>query len=78
MKKSIGTTHVTKMQIDMGDSEPISHGPYCIAMKHYGWVISNINKLLDAQVIHNSHFSWSAPIIVVPKGDDRKCLVTDY
>ena len=47
-------------------------------MKQYDWVRSEINKLLDAQVIHNSNFSWSAPIIVVPKGDGGKCLVVDY
>ena len=59
------------MQIDMGDSELLSHGPYCIAMKHHDWVISKINNLLDAQVIHSSHSSWSAPFIVVSKGDGR-------
>ena len=26
----------------------------------------------------NSRSSWSAPIIVVPKGDGGKCLVIDY
>ena len=34
----IGTTDLTKMQIDMGDSEPVSQKPYHIAMKHYDWV----------------------------------------
>ena len=52
---SIGTTHLPKMQIDMDDSEPVSQKPYPIAMKHYDWVRSEINKLLDAQVIHSSH-----------------------
>ena len=32
---SIGTTYLTKMQIDKGDSEPVSQMPYPIAMKHY-------------------------------------------
>ena len=32
---STGTTHLTKMQIDMGDSEPVSQRPYPITMKHY-------------------------------------------
>ena len=45
-------------------------------MKYYDWVRSEINKLLDAQVIHSSHCSWSAPIIVVHKGG--KCLVINY
>ena len=36
-----------------------------------------MNKLLDAQVIHGSHSSWSAPLIVVPKGDGGECLVIE-
>ena len=47
-------------------------------MKHYNWVKEEIDKLLEAGVIRNSHFSWSAPIIVVPKGDGGKHLVIDY
>ena len=45
-----GTTHLNKMHIDTSDSEPISQRPYSIAMKHYDWVRSEVNKLLDAQV----------------------------
>ena len=63
---SIGTTHLTKMQIDTGNSEPVSQRPYAIAMKHYAWVRSEINKLLDAKVIHSIHSSWSEPVTVVP------------
>ena len=37
-----------------------------------------IEKLLAAKVIHTSHSSWSAPIIVVPNGNGGKCLVIDY
>ena len=37
-----------------------------------------IEKLLAAKVIWTSWSSWSAPIIVVPKGDGGKCLVIDY
>ena len=68
---SIDTTNLNKMQIDIGDSEPVSQRPYLIAMKHYDWVKNEINKLLDVQVIHSSHSGWSAPIIVVPKGDSQ-------
>ena len=64
---SIGTTHLTKIQIDIGNSEPFWQRPYPIAMKHYDWVRSEINKLLDVQVIHNNHSNWSAPIIVVQR-----------
>ena len=37
-KTSIGTTHLTKIQIDTGTSESVSHRPYPIAMKHYDCV----------------------------------------
>ena len=47
-------------------------------MKHYNWVKEEIDKLLEAGVIRNSHSSWLAPIIVVPKGDGGKQLVIDY
>ena len=75
---TIGTTPLTQMSIDTGDSDPVSQKPYPVAMKHYNWVKEEINKLLEAGVIRNSHSSWSAPIIVVPKGDGGKCLVIDY
>ena len=47
-------------------------------MKHYDWVRSEINKLLDAWVICNHHSSWSVYIIAVPKEDGWKCLVINY
>ena len=74
---TIGTTPLTQMSIDTGDSDPVSQKPYPIAMKHYNWVKEEIDKLLEAGVVRNSHSSWSAPIIVVPKGDGGKHLVID-
>ena len=75
---TIGTTPLTQMSIDTGDSDPVSQKPYPIAMKHYNWVKEEIDKLLEAGVIRNSHSSWLALIIVVPKGDGGKHLVIDY
>ena len=66
------------MTTDTGTADPISQKPYPIAMKHYEWVKNEIEKLLAAKVIHSNCSSWSAPIIVVPKGDRGKCLVIDY
>ena len=66
------------MTIDTGTTDPVSQNPYPIAMKYYEWVKDEIEKLLAAKVICNSHSSWSAPIIVLPKGDRGKCLVIDY
>ena len=77
-KTSIGTTPLTSMMIDTGASDPITQKPYLITMKHYQWVKEEIERLLTAIVIHNSRSSWSAPIIVVPKGDGGKHLEIDY
>ena len=66
------------MTIDTGTSNPISQQPYPTAMKHYQWVKDEIEKLLAAKVIHSSRSCWSAPIIVVPKGDGGKHLGIDY
>ena len=75
---SIGTNPVTSMTIDTGTSNPVCQKPYPIAIKHHQWVKDEIEKLLAAKVIHNSRSNWSAPIIVVPKGDGGKHLVIDY
>ena len=65
---SIWTTPLTSMTTDTGTSEPVSQKPYPIAMKHYQWVKDEIENWS----------SYSAPIIVVPKGDGGKHLVIDY
>ena len=71
-------TPLAKMTIDTGISEPVSQKPCLIAMKHYQWVKHEKEKLLNVKVILGRQSSWSAPIIVVPKGDGGKCLVIYY
>ena len=66
---SIGTTPLTITTINTGNSDPVSQKPHPITMKHYQWVKEDIEKLLEAKVICSSRSSWSALIIVVPKGD---------
>ena len=75
---SIRTTPLTSMTINTGMADPVSQRPYPKAMKHYQWVKEEIEKLLTTKVICISHSSWSAPIIVVPKGNGGKHLVIDY
>ena len=72
---TIHTTPLTSMTIDTGTTDPVSQKPYPIAMKHYQWVKEEIEKLLATKVIPTGCSHWSAPIIVVPKGNGGKCLV---
>ena len=75
---SIGNTYLTKIQIDMGDLEPVSQKPYIIVMKHYDWVRSEINKFLDAWEMCNSHSIWSAPTTVMSKKDGGKHFEAEW
>ena len=69
---SIGMILLTEMTIDTGTSDHASQKPCPIAMKNYQWVKEEIEKLLTVKVICSSRSRWSAPIIVVPKGDGGK------
>ena len=60
------------MTINTGNSDPVSQKCYPITMKNYQWVKEEIEKLLTAKVIPSSRSSWSAPIIILPKGDGGK------
>ena len=74
----IGTTPLITMSIDTGDHEPIAKRPYTLALKHYEWARKEIDKLLKAGVIRESHSSWSAPVVIVPKSNGEKRLFVDF
>ena len=46
-KTNNGTTHLTKMQIDTGTSEPVSQRSYPTAMKPYDWVKKSTSFLMQ-------------------------------
>ena len=59
------------------DHPPIAKKPYTLDLKHYDWVKEEFDKLFETGVISESYSSWSAPIVVVPKGDGGKRLCVD-
>ena len=63
----IGRTKLVKMDIDTGDSPPVSSRPYTLPLKHYEWVQREIESLERAGVITKSMSKWASPIVVVPK-----------
>ena len=65
--EDIGRTKLVKMDIDMGDSPPVSSRPYTLPWKHYEWVQKEIESLEWAVVITKSMSKWASPIVVVPK-----------
>ena len=55
------------MDIDTGDSPPVSSRPYTLPLKHYEWVQRKIESLEHAGVITKSMSKWVSPIVIVPK-----------
>ena len=65
--EDIGQMQLVTMDIDTGDSPPISSRPYTLALKHHRWVQEEIETLERAGVITKSMSPWASPIVVVPK-----------
>ena len=65
--EDISRTKLVKMDIDTGDSPPVSSRPYTLPLKHYEWVQREIESLECAGVITKSMSKWTSPIVVVPK-----------
>ena len=63
----IGRTKLVKMDIDTGDSPPVSSRPYTLPLKHYEWVQREIESLERTGVITKSMSKWASPIVIVPK-----------
>ena len=67
INEDISRTKLVKMDIDTGDSPPVSSRPYTLPLKQYEWVRREIESLECAGVITKSMSKWASPIVVVPK-----------
>ena len=65
--EDISRTKLVKMDIDTGDSPPVSSRSYTLPLKHYEWVQREIESLECTGVITKSMSKWASPIVVVPK-----------
>ena len=63
----IGKTPFLEVDIDTGDSLPITQKPYTLPLKHTEWVQRELEILEKAGVIVRSVSPWASPIVVVPK-----------
>ena len=63
----IGKTPLLEVDIDTGDSPPITQKPYTLPLKHMEWVQRELEILEKAGVIVRSVSPWASPIVVVPK-----------
>ena len=71
------------MDIDTGDSPPVSSRPYTLTLKHHKWVQEEIETLKRAGIIAKSMSPWASPIVVIPKKSQpgeppKKILCIDF
>ena len=71
------------MEIDTGNSPPISQRPYNLPFKHSDWVQRELDTLEKAGVITRSISPWASPIVIVPQKPEpgeppRRRLCVDY
>ena len=62
----IGKTPLLEVEIDTGDSLPITQKPYTLPLKHTTWVQRELEILEKAGVIVRSVSPWASPIVIVP------------
>ena len=79
----IGKTPLVEMEIDTGDSPPITQKPYTLPLKHAKWVQKELKILEKAGVIVRSVSPWASPIVVVskrtaPGEPPKRRLCVDY
>ena len=66
------------MSIDTGDHPHIAKTLYTLAIKHHEWVKEETDRLLETGIIWESHSCWSAPVVVIRKGDGGKRMCVHY
>ena len=63
----IGKMPLLEVEIDTGDSLPITQKPYTLPLKHTKWVQRELEILEKARVIVRSVSPWASPIVIVQK-----------
>ena len=63
----LGKLLLLEVEIDTGDSPPITQKSYTLPLKHTTWVQRELEILEKAGVIVRSVSPWASPIVIVPK-----------
>ena len=71
-------TKTVKMQIDVGNNDPIKMRPYRTPMKNREVIDKAVDEMLVADVIIRSRSPWSFPVVIVDKKDGSKRFCVDF
>ena len=74
----LGHTETLKMNIDVGNSEPIKMRPYRTLIKNREVIDKAIDEMLQAGVIRRLRSPWSFLVVIVDKKDCSKRFYDDF
>ena len=74
----LGDTETLKMNIDVGNSEPIKMRPYRTLIKNREVIDKAIDEMLQAGVIRRPRSPWSFLVVIVDKKDGSKRFYDDF
>ena len=74
----LGHTDTAKMQIEIGNNEPIKMRPYRTPIKNREVIDKAIDDMLDSEVIRRSKSPLSFPVVIVDKKDGSKRFCVDF
>ena len=75
---SLGRTNVTQHHIDLKDERPFRQRLRRSALVHQEVIETEVQKMLDADVIEPSDSPWASPVVMVKKKDGSCRFCVDY
>lgn len=76
--KDLGSTDLIKMQIDTGNTLPISSRLYRVPLSQQKVVDEHVKEMLDNGIIRHSRSAWSSLVVLVVKKDKSIRFCVDY
>ncbi|SRR6266498_3464450 len=76
--KELGRINIIQHTIQFLDERPISKSNHSLDQKDQIWIKQELKNLLERGIIRESTSPYSAPIVVVNKKTDDRCMCIDY
>ncbi|XP_072182212.1 uncharacterized protein [Diadema setosum] len=73
-----GRTSVVQHDVDVGETDPIKQHPYRANPEKMQHLQSEVEYMLEHNIVEPSTSAWSSPCVLVPKPDGSYRFCTDY
>ena len=73
-----GATDLVTHRIDVGDNRPINSAPYRVSPNERRVIDSEVERMLQDNIIESSKSPWASPVVLVSKKDGSIRFCIDY